>query len=317
VKKKLSKFIIFAPSYSPTSGGIVALHKLCDLLNQYGYQAVLYPAFKTHITHQGNWLKSTLSILYASFKFKYLRPYKTNTTWNTPVYKDMSSPIPDDWVVIYSEGVAYNPLKAKNVVRWLLHQPGYNYGYTAFGNSELIVTYSGSYLRNFQLPLSKIAKTKLYIPPVNLSFYLSDNNLPYEKREGVAYCLRKGRDKLLVHDASNSILVDGLPHEEMAEIFKSVKTFISYDSKTALSVFAAVAGADSIVIPDPGVDLLAWEPEERNRYGVAYGFENTEWARKTRPLLLKAIQDDIAQTEKSIHLFVSEVNECFPFPKYR
>ncbi len=317
IKRKLSKFIVFAPSYSSSSGGIVALHKLCDLLNQFGYQAALYPAYKTHFTHQGNWLKPILSILYAAFKFKYLRPYKTNINWNTPIYDELANPISDDWVVIYSEGVADNPLRASNVVRWLLHQPGYNYGYTAFGNSELIVAYSESYLRNFQLPLSKIANTRLYIPPVNLYYYLNENPLPYSKRNGVAYCLRKGRDKQLVHDASSSILVDGFTHEEMAEVFKTVKTFISYDSKTAISVFAALAGADSIVIPDPGVDMLSWEPEERYRYGVAYGFENIEWARKTRPLLLKTIQDDVAQTEKIIHSFVEEVNECFPFPKYR
>ncbi len=34
-----SNFTIVAPSYDNTSGGIVVLHKLCDLINELGYSA--------------------------------------------------------------------------------------------------------------------------------------------------------------------------------------------------------------------------------------------------------------------------------------
>ena len=146
---------------------------------------------------------------------------------------------------------------------------------------------------------------------------MPNDNLPSEQRTGVAYCLRKGRNKPRVHEEKGAILIDGLSHEQTAQIFKRVKTFISYDSKTAFSVFAAIAGADSVVIPDPGVDIESWEPQEKYRYGVAYGFENIEWARNTRPLMLRAIQDDIEQTDARIHSFIDEVNDYFPCPPYR
>jgi hypothetical protein len=315
--KKFRKFIIFTPGYFPDSGGAVVLHRLCHLLNENGYEASLYPAYKTTVIHQENWLKPLLSILSAALKSHYWRPFKTKTGLNTPVFKGKRQDLDDDHVVIYSEGVCGNPLNAKYVVRWLLHQPGYNYGLTCFGNSELMFAYNVAYSQNFELPFSRKANTRLYIPYENLSYYNELGAIPFEQRSGVAYCLRKGRDKPRVHDESEAILIDGLSHPEIAEIFKRVKTFISYDTKTAYSVFAAMCGADSIVIPDPGVGIESWEPQEAYRYGLSYGLENLEWARSTRPLMIAAINDDVEKTVERIHSFVGEVNEYFPCPPFR
>lgn len=311
------KFIIFAPSYSPDSGGVVVLHRLCHLLNENGYEASLYPSYKTSVIHQENWLKPILSILAAAIKFRLWRPFRVKDSLNTPIFKGGRQGLGDDHVVVYSEGVYGNPLNAKHVVRWLLHQPGYNYDLTCFGSRELIFTYNEAYSRKFELPFSSIAQTRLYIPYENLSYYTEEGALPYDQRTGIAYCLRKGRDKPRVHDHAGAILIDGLSHSEIAEIFKRVKTFISYDTKTAYSVFAAMCGADSVVIPDLGVSLEMWEPQERYRYGLSYGFENLEWARKTRPLMIASMKDDVAKTVERIHSFVTEVNGFFPAPPFR
>jgi hypothetical protein len=314
---KFTKFIIFAPSYSPDSGGIAVLHRLCHMLNENGYEATLYPSFKTVLIHKGFWIKPLLSSLAAALKNKYFRPYKTKPGLNTPVFFGSPQELRENYVVIYSEGVHGNPLGAKHVVRWLLHKPGYNYGLTCFGNGELVVSYNQSYSKDFSLPLSRISKTLLYIPFENLSHYGFEDALSLEHRTGVAYCLRKGKSKPRVHVESDAILIDGLAHEEIASIFKRVKTFISYDSKTAYSIFASVCGADSVIIPDPGVSLEDWEPEEDKRYGLSYGFENIEWARKTRSLMLKEIQNSIHQSVKQMHAFVEEANSYFPVDPFR
>lgn len=317
LKSNFRKFIIFTPAYFPDSGGAVVLHRLCHLLNENGYEASLYPSYKTTVIHQENWFKPILSILSAAIKARFWRPFKVKEGLNTPIFEKNRQDWRDDHVIIYSEGVYGNPLNANHVVRWLLHQPGYNYDLTCFGSRELIFTYSEAYSQRFELPFSRIAQTRLYIPYENLAHYTEDGALPYDQRTEVAYCLRKGRDKARVHDHAGAILIDGLSHPEIAEIFRRVKTFISYDTKTAYSVFAAMCGADSVVIPDPGVSLEMWEPQERYRYGLAYGFENLGWAQKTRPLMIASMKDDVTKTVERIHSFVDEVNGYFPAPPFR
>ena len=308
---KYKKFIIFTGSYSENSGGTVVLHHLCHLLNEIGYEAYLYPAFKTTFIHQEKWLKPLLSILYAAFKSKFLRPYKILSKNKTPVFTDKHSKnISDEYIVIYAEGVAGNPLNAKNVVRWLLQKPGYNYKGTFFGNYELIFSYNPVYVDNFCLPFSHLAKSRLFVPLVNLHYYTEFPGLSDSERFGVAYCVRKGKGKKFVHN-DNAILIDGLSHAETAAIFRRIKTFISYDSMSAYSGFASICGADSIVIPDPGVTIEEWLPENL-RYGLSYGFENIEWARSTRPLLVDMVHKDVITKYENIQEFVKEINEYFP-----
>jgi len=313
---RYKKFIVFAGSYSEDSGGTVVLHHLCHLLNEIGYEAYLYPAFKTTFIHQEKWLKPILSILYASFKSRYLRTFKILQDNNTPVFIiKKNNYIDDEFIVIYAEGVAGNPLKAKNVVRWLLQKPGYNYKGTFFGNSELIFSYNPVYLDNFNLPFSKLAKTRLFTPLVHLKYYTETAGLKNVQRSGVAYCIRKGRGKTFIH-SDDAILIDNLTHAKTAEIFRKVKTFISYDSMSAYSEFASICGADSIVIPDSGVAIDDWLPENL-RYGISYGFNNVDWARKTRPLLINRINNDISAKNQIIHDFVNEINEYFPYKPFR
>jgi len=81
-----------------------------------------------------------------------------------------------------------------------------------------------------------------------------------------------------------------LSHKEISKIFKKVKTFISYDPYTAYSNFAALCGAESVVIPDDNVKIDQWYSDEENRYGLAYGFENINESLKTTHLLLEKIK---------------------------
>jgi hypothetical protein len=305
------KFIIFSGSYSEDSGGTVVLHHLCNLLNNNGYEAYLFPAFKTAILHQKKLFKPMLSILYASFKSRYIRPFRTSNNLMTPVLKKIPEDINKEFVVVYSEGVAGNPLNAKNIVRWLLHKPGYNYKGVFFGNNELIFSYNIDYSYNFSLPLSKLSNTRLYIPLVNLHYYFEQ--IPFlsiEERSGVAYCIRKGKGKTFVRDHINDILIDGLTHSEVAYIFKRVKTFISYDTRTAYSIFASICGAESVIIPDEGVTIEEWLPLD-SRYGIAYGFGNLEWANETRNKLIENIKKEFDDADHNIKLFAQEVNKYF------
>ena len=308
--KEYKKFIVYAPGYSENNGGAIVLHKLCHLLNITGYESYLYPSFKIWIVHREFWLMPLLSVLWGAVREKYLRRYRVIPNFKTPIFKGGASKINEDMVVIYAEGVTGNPLNARNVVRWFLHQPGYHNGIIGFGTGELYFDFQ-AFSHNFELPFSKLSKQRVFLTHYPLDKYNLKGALPENKRHGTAYCLRKGIHKPQTHHPADAILIDGLSHDEISTIFKRVKTFISYDPKTAYSVFAGLCGADSIVIPDDGIPLEEWAPDEREVYGIAYGFERLEWARSTRGKMLETIQRNEEGYKYTINSFVKEINSYF------
>ena len=109
-------------------------------------------------------------------------------------------------------------------------------------------------------------------------------------RRGYCHIIRKGRSRVLDQHPKDSILIDGLTHEETARVFNGVEYCVSYDSRTMLTRFAALCGCKVMIVPEEGVTLEAWEPDERLRYGLAYGQENIAWAENTKHLILGELQ---------------------------
>lgn len=305
------KFIIFTPGYDPDVGGIIVLHKLCHVLNSLGYESYLYPFYQTELINKEYFINPLLRVLKSLVK-PLLISFKTNEAFDTPVFNKRKRNISDDFVVIYPEIVYGNPLKANNVVRWLLHKPGFHTGNICYGPSELYFDFN-SFAGGFCFPNSKVSENRLYITHMPTEIYNLDNAVPFCEREGVAYCIRKGKGKSFQHDDENSILIDNKSHHEIATIFKCVKTFISYDTHTAYSVFAALCGADVVVVPDNGVSKEEWYPEASQRYGLAYGFSDEEltWARETRGKLLSEVLIKEQEITKTVNCFIEEVQSYF------
>lgn len=301
------KFIVFSPSYDPNIGGVIVLHKLCHLLNDLGHQAELYPFFSTVNN------KSATSRLFRKIK-NFLRrtfkKYKTNPAFNTPIYS--KNKVEDNCIVIYPEIVTGNPLNAKNVVRWFLHKPGFHTGEAIYGNNELYFDFN-SFVHNLTFSGSRLSETRLYINHVPTDKYNLNKALEADRRFGTAYCLRKGKDKKIVHELEDSILIDGKSHKEISDIFKSVHTFISYDVYTAYSPFAVLCGAKSIVVPDKGVSIDEWHPNEVYRHGVSYGFSKEEEIRaeRTKHLVLGRLTREESKSINKVEVFVRETTEYF------
>jgi hypothetical protein len=324
MKKK--KIIIFAPHYNPDSGGAIATHKLCHLLNEMGREAFLFPLFDTHPINILNF-ESTIEILnnelfYYSvdstvkienkpvtsskplkelaFKERlqlarriFFPPKKiqatetlpiifnpnrfslqTNPSFNTPCLDIRSAHEiagNDEYVVIYPEVVMGNPLKAKNVVRWLLHTPGFHTNQTNYGPNELYFRFSVE-TPYFSHPGSTTSDQFLTV--VHFPTEIYNMNGASQDRQGTAYCIRKGAGKEIVHDLSDSICIDGKSHKEIAEILKRVKTFYCYDTRTAYYYFASLCGCETIVIPDDGISKEEWLPLPISRVGIRYGIDS-------------------------------------------
>lgn len=304
----LKNFLIFTPSYNELIGGSIVLHKLCHLINRTGREAYITPYFRTFELNRRNVIDAFSDFakeMYRSLRFA----FRTNPSFNTPVIMHPDD-IKDwnDWILVYPETVFGNPLGATNVVRWLLHNPGFHTGCIYYRRNELYFRYD-SHIKPFHFPGSTTSPNVLKVIHYPLEYYNAEKTAT--ERHGTAYAIRKGKGKRIQHDLRDSILIDGKSHKQVATIFKSVKTFISYDVYTAYSIFAALCGCDSVIIPDDGVDEESWSPNPKSRYGLAYGFENIAKARTTKHLLRERLLREESGTMANVAAFVNEVDSFF------
>jgi len=304
----MKRYLIFAPPYNEIRGGAIVLHKLCHLLNMLGVEAEIFPLFENHEINRLNFWETFPKVVRRNLRWSY-KLFSTNPHLNTPVTRSMRRyQGRDDWIAIYPEITFGNPLMAKHVVRWLLHNPGFHKGIFYFGVGELHCKFNSA-IKDFHYPGSYLSEKQLEIIHYPLEVYnLDDVN---EKRKGTAYCIRKGRGKFLDVDLRDAILIDGKSHREVGKIFKRVERFISYDSYTAYSRFASLCGCDSIVVPDKGVTLQEWYPDPADRYGVSYGFDGIEEARLTRNLMRERIFSHERDGRQSVMGFINETQHFF------
>ena len=304
------KFIIFSPSYSENNGGAITLHHLCDLINKIGYKCYLYPGFDNVEINLLNY-KTILPRLIKKIITQPFGIFKTSKRFNTPVLRKIPEKYNlDKFIIIYPEIVFGNPLGAKNIVRWLLHNPGFFSGKIYYGPNEIYFKYSNQY-NDFTYLNSSTSKNNLYIFTY-LKNYYNDVNC-FSERHGVAYCIRKGKIKTVPFNMAGATLIDGMKHNEISKIFKKSKYFISFDRHTAFSRFAALCGCISIVVPEEGIDEHVWEPDLEKRYGVSYGFEavKIEQALATVSKLKRQLIKEENDSEKAVKNFIIEVENFF------
>ncbi|WP_050991282.1 hypothetical protein [Shewanella sp. POL2] len=307
---KKYKYIIMTPSYNEINGGVVVLHKLCHILNEIGEVAYLFP-YRDNYLINSNEIYSSFYRAAKSYLKILLHGFKINDSLNTPIIEAIPEDIDsNNWVVIYPEVVLGNPLGARNVVRWLLHQPGFHSGNVLYGQGELYFKFNSA-IYDFHLQGSTTSSAELKVIHYPLEHY---NQIGVaQQRSGTAYCIRKGRGKPLVHDLQDSILIDGMSHADTAKVLKSVKRFISYDTLTAYSIFAVLCGCESVVIPDEGVTKEQWYPNVEDRYGIAYGLGQSELSKasETRHLVLDRVLKHTEQSMIAVKQCLVEIKQYF------
>lgn len=303
------KYIVYAPAYNENVGGVIALHRLCHLINECGGEAYMHPFIPSFDLHHHNAAELGL---YAKAIHEAANPanYRLNEAFKTPALQPRDNFVPsDDCIVVYPEIVFGNPLRARNVVRWLLHNPGFHTGKIYYGPGEVYYKYANFAITDFRFPGSEMANPILRIQYTPIELYREDAGAPAHERAGTAYCMRKGKARAPVHDTATSILIDGKSHAETAAILKSVEQFICYDPYTHYSYFAALAGCDSVVVPLDNVTKEQWKPNVEDRYGLAYGFGDIEFARATRHLALERQISLDSDSKQSAADFMSDIED--------
>lgn len=274
------RYVIYAPTFDENDGGAIALHRLCDLLNRYGMQSCIYPV-KPHF--RGMIPFRLLDNLAVTVMERILaRRFRTFDEFDTPLCLDFD---PDNDVIVYPEIIIGNPLGARHIVRWLLHKPGHFVDEFTFEEDDLFFYYQKAFLEGGNITNIGGELRIVYLHEA----YKNESN---PDREGTCYILRKGKGRDIIHDLDNSVLIDGLSHTEIAKIFNSSKTFVSYDMYTMYSRYAAACGCLSVVVPELEMDKYSWRPEEMLRWGIAYGFDDVEWAITTQNKVLPALIDE-------------------------
>lgn len=301
----MKEFLIYAPPYDPNSGGCIVLHKLCDLINRSGRQAYIYPNLPSFELNAGNWADLPRMKEQIDYAMNLYDNFTTNPSFITPVIKpEFAHFASDDQIIIYPEITFGNPLKAKNIIRWMLYYPGFHTGKVYFSPNELHYLYNSTFGEGHDFPTCKRSNTILNIRHLPIDIYNKKNK---HDRSGTAYCLRKQKNYELMHDQSDSICIDGKSHEEIAEIFSKIKTFISYDPCTAYSAFAVLSGCDSIIVPSD----QHFEGHLMERNGIAYGFNDLQRASNTRHLLVESLLSYNTNNTKLIEIFIRETDQYF------
>lgn len=293
------KIIIYTNDFNMNSGGVIVLHFLCNLLNKQGYNSFLWPSF-IPILEKAK-VRKSVSKIYRYLKNDRKRKLIRNKEFNTPIAKKSDL---KDAIVVYPEVVDGNPLNAKNVVRWLLHKPGFHSGRIEYSKDDLLIGYNKDFIKDF----IKSDEYNILSPKYIMTDIYKQTN--FGERFGSCHMIRKGEGKSFVHD-KGSLLVDNYTHEELADIFNEVKVFISYDTYTYYSYYASLCGCISIVIPDEGVTKEDWYSDERNRYGLSYGMNDIEYAKETRGKMIDYIKEQEEENNMQIKRFIKLCEEYF------
>jgi hypothetical protein len=258
----MNKIIITTPSYNPSIGGAITLHRLCDILNDIGYDA---------------YLTTTLKL---NGQTEY---FILNDKYNTKIATEID--IEND-IIIYPEIEPGNPFECKNVVRYILnkfHLPEYDNTISTWGGKDYWLYYHDLFYDNLKdKNILTILDSKLDL----FKDYKIDRNIEschtYRKRS-------HERDIIVPIHPQDSIEIGfNTPDNTLIEIFNKCKRFYSYDTETYLSTLAALCGCESVIVPNtniPAEEILHRRMTLGITYGVAYGIDDIDNAKQTQHLL--------------------------------
>jgi hypothetical protein len=244
------EFLIWAPEYNNNSGGIIALHKLAQIMADLG-ESVSIITPKT----------------IENSKAKTISPGQ-----NVPLTGENT-------MSIYPEIISGNPFGTKYVTRWLLNTPGVCGGDGKYNDTDLIY----KYYNYFKAPDESKVKGELRTYDLKLDKFINKNL----ERKGQCYIVKKGANKVLDKHEVGSICIDQYINDDyLIDIFNRCEYFISYDSMCFHIQQAILCGCIPIVIPDEGISRKDFfEKAPINKFGVAYGFDDIEHAKNTQHLL--------------------------------
>jgi hypothetical protein len=223
--------------------------------------------------------------------------------------------IQDDVITIYPEVISGNPFNAKNVVRYVLYYPGWHAGDKEYSDDELIITYNNEYVKDTKYDNAFVLT--VLNPKLNI---MRNHN---KKRNKIGLLVRKCKDfdyKMNLLNQYKHLLklpVISIDDEinkctdlrNLSKIYNTISLFISFDPHTYHSTMAALCGCTSVVIPSK--EISSEEFYNVQKYGVAYGFENIDFAKFTHGKMIENLKEMEKDTFAQCADFVKFVKSHF------
>jgi hypothetical protein len=282
-------FYVYVPAYRSNSAGIRVLYLLADKLQNLGHKTFL-------VVHNPSGLND-----YHSFPV----PVLTQTIADLHLLTGVVQ------VVIYSETVVGNPLRAQNVVRYFLNYPGALGGTAKINPNELNVAYSQS--------ISKTVEGNcavLFIPAVDLSEL--PRNVPKDSNLNLVYAGKYrafiGEPKFNYGVKVTEIFRDGRNRQERPEVLKllAAANRIYVWENSTIATEAVLLNTPVIFIKNPFLGEIIAE-FELGLSGSTFGTTemDIEVARAGLQKAQEVYRGIGALTDKQIDNFVNLSNEQF------
>ena len=260
-------YIIAAPPYQHNSGGTKVLYELSYLLNNHGYESYVF-------VWDG---KPHLSDKYKICSYDFMMDSLSKGAW-----------------IVYPEIVSGNPLGAKNVIRYVLNEPGKIAGDKVYDSCESIWAYCKE--------LAQFAPEghELQTPHIELDLF-KNNNL---YRKGSCFWVGKGYDVARKPELEELEITYDYPEsrEVLAYIFNTSEVFYTYDDLTCMTHEARLCGCPVILLNENSdkIDVL-----KANRNGLAFNISELDYARNTIGKFKNVfIRQNILPFEKQLKLFL-------------
>lgn len=307
-------------------GGMIVLAELCRCLVRQGYDAKLfliydYPQKETDLflfrtkllfNHFKLFIARLLVFLFPNghFEKKYFPDYfvarhlKGCKIRYNPFFSKKNT------IVVYTELVFGNPLRAQNVVRWLLFHYPYPNNPCAYKQNDLFICFREIFNNDNLNPQKK----KIIINYFDHNLYKQTNFRP---RFGSCYIVRKGKNRSDLPQNFNGPIIDDMTEEEKVKTFNNYEYCYSYDTQTFYSSIASICGCKSIVIMEPGKSKTDYRGEDDGEsLGVAFNEtpEEIRRAENSREKLIKSL-DFSKQNEENTRKFIDYLEEHFHFDK--
>lgn len=294
------KFIVCAPRYSETSGGSIALHKLAQLLDTLGYDALFWPLHRVKLRappFSAAWWRKYSYIVTRLYRPRY-------STMPGSILRLAAKSDINDSIVIYPDIVGGNPLEAQRYVRWFLYHVNVQ-DEKYVSDDDLYFCYQEAFNHDYD--------RMKYGGALHVSHWLLDiyKQTNFGDRSGACYMIRKGKSRPDLPSFRGKAVVDGLDHRSLAKVFNEKKYCYFYDAYTGYSSYAAACGCIPVIVPVPGTERSIWEPNGGRKLGIAYGESDIPYAIETRPLLLQRLADAESKSLDSVRRFVAVIEKHF------